>query len=854
MSNLIKISNQKHALVPKIYIYTDKYNQPLGRLKVGMTTRKSAEIRIKEQTQTASSQKDFVELLWEQDALTIDNCVFSDHAVHRKLVEMGIKRLEGEWFQCTVDNVKTAIMAIQNHKDIQEGRVNNFAMRPEQQKAVDLTADYFKTQKNSPDVPHFLWNAKMRFGKTFATYKLAQKMGWTKILILTYKPAVASAWQEDLDSHIDFEDWQFVDKNTSTNTQNIDINQKIAWFASFQDILGKDRSGQIKEKNEIIHLIDWDCVVLDEYHFGSWNTNSKELYNQDKELEKIETETQKEMGEDQWTDFEQNSLPLTVKHFLYLSGTPFRAVASGEFLEDQIFNWTYSDEQRAKTNWIGDNNPYSSLPQIQMLTYRLPDRIRDVATKTDKNGFSLNEFFRAQEIIITGKNDELIKTQKYQFVYEKEVQQWLNILRGQEKMVNDPTHRGDVVLPFEDVRLLGVLNHTFWFLPTVASCKAMKDLLGQRQNNFYGEYQVLMCAGTEAGIGEKALLSIKKAIGNGLTTKTITLSCGKLTTGVSVPQWGGVFFLRDTTSPESYFQTAFRAQTPWTLPKTNNKTGFQSREILKKTCFIFDFAPNRALNLIVDYTAKLDIKSGINPEKKITDFINFLPVLCFEGEQMEELNATNLLDMATSGIVGTMLARKWQSPLMVDVSDYKLTALLDRPELIEALEKMEDFRNLKTDISKTITSEKAIQKLKKQDNLVKDKELPVKEQTEKKENQSFKKKLKENLLKFITKIPIFMYLTSDQEATLKEVIEQLESELFTKVTGLSMTDFEMLCEVGVFNESYLNESIFAFRRYEDSSLNYLDSKAKDANGRWIYGWNTSLPKSELDQFTKNIEL
>ena len=231
----------------------------------------------------------------------------------------------------------------------------------------------------------------------------------------------------------------------------------------FKIYLAKTDRVKSKKKNEIIHLIDWDCVVLDEYHFGSWNTNSKELYNQDKELEKVETETQKEMGEDQWTDFEQNSLPLTVKHFLYLSGTPFRAVASGEFLEDQIFNWTYSDEQRAKADWIGENNPYSSLPQIQMLTYRLPDRIRDVATKTDKNGFSLNEFFRAQEIVITGKNDELIKTQKYQFVYEKEVQQWLNILRGQEKMVNDPTHRGDVVLPFEDVRLLGVLNHTFWF-------------------------------------------------------------------------------------------------------------------------------------------------------------------------------------------------------------------------------------------------------------------------------------------------------------------------------------------------------------------------------------------------------
>ena len=745
---------KQYSKVPKIYVYTDKYNEPLGNVKVGMTTQPSAEIRVKQQTQTASSEINFTKILLEESAITDMNEVFSDHDVHRKLKEIGIERLEGEWFRCSLETVKEAMLSIKKNIVIEKGRGSSFSMRPEQQDAVDITYDYFQKQKiNKNGTPHFLWNAKMRFGKTFATYKLAQKMGWKKILILTYKPAVAAAWKEDLETHIDFENWQFVNKESRCEDQ--DQSQSIVCFTSFQDILGK-KAGEIKEANEGIFLIEWDCVILDEYHFGSWNSNSKGLFEKSS-IDPLAKETETESGDDNWGDFNQNSLPLSVNHFLYLSGTPFRAIASGEFLEDQIFNWTYENEQRAKLEWKEPNNPYASLPGIQLLTYRLPDRIRDVAIKSDNDGFSLNEFFKAVEIvtpIVKDNKGNVVKNKKiYKFVYEKEVQSWLNILRGQEKMVNDLSYKADTVLPYQDTRLLGVLNHTFWFLPTVASCNAMGDLLQQIQNNFYSEYEILVCAGTSAGIGEKALEPIQKAIGDGLKTKTITLSCGKLTTGVSVPQWGGVFFLRDTTSPESYFQTAFRAQTPWTIKKMNSN----DREIIKKTCFIFDFSPNRALNLIVDYTAKLDIKSGTNPEKKISDFINFLPVLCFEGEQMQELDATSLLDMAISGIGGTMLARKWQSPLMVDISDTKLNSLLENPELIKSLENLESFRNLKnlnSEITRVITSEKNIQKLKKEEKLSKDSELPEKEKKEKESNLSFKKKLKDCLIQFITKIPV----------------------------------------------------------------------------------------------------
>jgi hypothetical protein len=237
-------------------------------------------------------------------------------------------------------------------------------------------------------------------------------------------------------------------------------------------------------------------------------------------------------------------------------------MATGEFKEDQIYNWTYTDEQRARENWDASlgKNPYLILPKIQLLTYQLPDRIRDIAIRGDQDGFSLNEFFKAEEVKESGS---LIK--KYVFKHQKEVQMWLNILRGQEKIVDETYQNVNIPLPYTDARFLSNLNHTFWFLPSVASCKAMAELLRERQNNFYGEYEILVCAGTEAGIGEKALEPVKKAIGNGLKTKSITLSCGKLTTGVSVPQWGGIFFLRDTTSPETYFQAGFRVQTPWYL-------------------------------------------------------------------------------------------------------------------------------------------------------------------------------------------------------------------------------------------------------------------------------------------------
>ena len=488
-------------------------------------------------------------------------------------------------------------------------------MRPEQEAAVEKTAEYFRSfKKENPDkTPHFLWNAKMRFGKTFAAYKLAKKMKWSKILVLTFKPAVQNAWEEDLKRHIDFKGWQFISRD-GLGFDDIDKSKPVVCFGSFQDYLGKNDAGGIKAKNEWVHATNWDCVILDEYHYGAWRENARDLF-------EAEDSREGRFGEGEGIDyFDEEIMPITTNAYLYLSGTPFRAITSGEFIEEQIYNWTYSDEQRAKKEWVGDDNPYLALPRMVMLTYQLPDSIREIAMQGEFDEFDLNVFFSAEG---TGGDAE--------FKYKNEVQKWLDLIRGsflETSVDNLKLGAKKPPLPYSDTRLLNVLSHTFWFLPSVASCHAMKNLLSEKQNTFYHDYHVIVAAGSSAGIGVNALPPVLEAMENPLESKSITLSCGKLTTGVSVKPWTGIFMLRNSSSPETYFQAAFRVQTPWTV-KNPDSISPNREEIIKKECYVFDFAPDRALRQIADYSCRLNVSES-NPEKKVEEFISFLPVLAYD--------------------------------------------------------------------------------------------------------------------------------------------------------------------------------------------------------------------------------
>ena len=402
-------------------------------------------------------------------------------------------------------------------------------------------------------------------------------------------------------------------------------------------------------------------------------------------------------------------------------------------------------------------------------------------------------------------------------------------------------------MPYSDIRLISALSHTFWFLPSVASCKAMGELL--KNHPFYKEYDVIVCAGNEAGMGVEALKPVDEAIKNGFNTKTITLSCGKLTTGVTVPQWGGIFMLRDTSSPETYFQSAFRVQSPWTV-KNPNGLNPNEKTIIKDTCYVFDFAPDRALKQIADYSARLNVNTDEKPEQKVQEFISFLPVLCYDGSRMEQISADELLDLVVSGTASSMLARRWESALLVNVDNETLAKLLENENAMNALEKIESFRNLNKDLKTLVNKSEALKKAKqeKQESLTKEEKKELTQQE--KEIKSKRKEIQEKLLKFATRVPVFMYLTDEREQTLKDVILQLEPELFQKVTGLTIPDFETLVSIGIFNEQVMNSAVFAFKRYEDASLVYT-GLAKHEELR-IGGWNTKITKDVYKELPPDV--
>jgi hypothetical protein len=718
-------------------------------------------------------------------------------------------------------------------------------MRREQEEAVEQTLAYYRSRwaEDAKAVPRFLWNAKMRFGKTFTSYQLARKLGAKRMLVVTFKPAVEDAWRADLDSHVDFSGWLYFSQRTGSDPREVPEDTPLVYFGSFQDLLGKE-GGTIKPKNAWIHKIAWDLVVFDEYHFGAWRDSAKELFEgEDAAVARDEIKLQYASGLDEVNDEldvigkdQDLFLPITTRAYLYLSGTPFKALAAGEFIEEQIFNWTYTDEQRAKAEFAAAHpnarNPYGALPQMRLLTYQMPDELLAIASGGEFDEFDLNEFFAA-----SGKGVLAA------FKHKDEVQKWLSIIRGSyaPQTVEALKTGTKPPFPYSDVRLLPYLNHAFWFLPNVAACQAMQNLLEEDQNVFWHDYKVIVAAGAGAGIGLDALPPVRRAIGAGHETKTITLSCGKLTTGVTVPQWSSILMLRNLKSPETYFQAAFRVQSPWSIRNPDGDDP-DREDVLKPICFVFDFALTRALRQVSDYGIGLS-PGEPNPEKAVADLVSFLPVLAYDGANMTQIDAGGILDFAMAGTSATLLARKWESAMLVNVDNDTLRKVLASDEAMAAVERIEGWRNLGENVIETIINKS--EKVKALKSKAKDDDLSVKEKKELTEEErdykSLRKKVQEKLIKFATRIPAFMYLTDFRENTLVDVITKIEPELFQTVTGLSVADFNLLVDLKVFNTERMNAAVFAFRRYEDASLRYtgIDSHKELTH---IGGYSTVLAR------------
>jgi len=713
---------------PRIYAYSIADAAHKGLLKVGQTTR-NVKQRIAEQLKTAAIKNYRIEL--DEPAECDDGSIFSDHEVRAALVRKGFENVELEWVRCTVKQVQTVLTELRTGQRFAGTHHETFPLRREQMEAVDKTFDYYQSiwAENRNAAPRFLWNAKMRFGKTFTTYQLARKLAARRVLVVAFKPAVEDAWQTDVENHADFDGWQYLSRASGCDPTQIDRNKPVVYFGSFQDLLGRDPAGNIKPKNEWLHTVNWDLVVFDEYHFGAWRETAKELFEGEEEaVAKKEAKLEyagglEDMNEDLTvlSEKETEFLPITTRAYLYLSGTPFKALATGEFIEEQIFNWTYTDEQRAKEAFAatnpGQRNPYGALPQMRLLTYQMPDELLAIASGGEFDEFDLNAFFEALGTGLMAR-----------FKHKSDVQKWLDIIRGgyTAKSVEHLKTGTRPPFPYSDVRLLPYLQHAFWFLPNVAACQAMANLLAEKHNTFWHDYTVTVAAGTSAGIGLEALPPVRQAIGSGFATKTITLSCGKLTTGVTVPQWSSILMLRNLKSPETYFQSTFRVQSPWSI-KNPNGDNPNEEEILKPICFVFDFAPTRALRQLSEYGIGLSPNEP-NPENAVKDLVSFLPVLAYDGANMTQIDAGGILDIAMAGTSATLLARKWESALLVNVDNDTLRRIMDNPEAMAAVERIEGWRALGDNIIETIINKsEKVKELKKK---AKEKDLSAKEKKE----------------------------------------------------------------------------------------------------------------------------
>jgi hypothetical protein len=399
---------------------------------------------------------------------------------------------------------------------------------------------------------------------------------------------------------------------------------------------------------------------------------------------------------------------------------------SVSFSESSLRSSFTSARPGAYSSLVSFFGPYGALPQMHLLTYQMPDELLAIASAGEFDEFDLNAFFEASG---TGA--------KANFKHKSDVQKWLDIIRGgyAPRTVEQLKTGARPPFPYSDATLLPYLQHSFWFLPNVAACHAMANLLAEKHNTFWRGYEDVVAAGAPAGIGLDALPPVRKAIGSGFESKTITLSCGKLTTGVTVPQWSSILMLRNLKSPETYFQAAFRVQSPWSI-KNPNGDNPNEEVILKPVCFVFDFAPTRALRQLSEYGIGLSPDEP-NPENAVKDLVSFLPVLAYDGANMTQIDAGGILDIAMAGTSATLLARKWESALLVNVDNDTLRRILDNPEAMAAVDRIEGWRSLGDNIIETIINRS--QKVKELKNKAKGGDLT---ETEKKQLSDEEKKYK----------------------------------------------------------------------------------------------------------------
>ena len=597
-----------------IYVFAINDERHSDCLKIGETTideddgtnlfnntdalKYAANKRISQYTKTAGIA---YQLLHTEISIFVRNgmiMTFNDKQVHKVLERSGIKRKEfegvtgaDEWYCCDLETVKKAISAVKRGEstlhpsEITQGQ-SPVKFRPEQSTAIAKTRKQFKRGNQ------MLWNAKMRFGKTLSALQVVKEEGYKRTLILTHRPVVDEGWFDDFKKiFYDSKEYHYGSKNNGEQFGKLEQlagkGDKYVYFASMQDLRGSEQVGGKFDKNNELFKANWDFVIVDEAHEG----------------------TKTELG--------QNVLKELVKpttKVLQLSGTPFNLF--DDYSEDEIFTWDYVMEQKAKQAWAVDNpyepNPYASLPAINIYTYDLGNLMSEYIE--DEKAFNFREFFRT-------KDDGT-------FVHDKDVDRFLDLLCKDDK---------ESLYPYSNDEFRRIFRHTLWLVPGVKAAKALSSKL--KAHSVFGMFQTVNVAGNgdEDEENDEALQMVNKTIGDDPDeTYTITLSCGRLTTGVSIKPWTAVFMMAGSfsTSAAQYMQTIFRVQTPFT-----------NHGRMKEQCYAFDFAPDRTLRVLAE-TAKVSAKVGKQTEedrRMLGDFLNFCPIISIEGSQMKPYDVNKMM-------------------------------------------------------------------------------------------------------------------------------------------------------------------------------------------------------------------
>ena len=729
----------------------------------------AARKRIDQYTQTACIS---YELLYTESAMFSRGRTFghfNDKDVHRVLLRSGVKRKEfhhrdsqgSEWFCTDLETAKRAIRAVKEGHDSLSAQMvttgqSPIVFRPEQREAIDKTIKRFKHGYR------MLWNAKMRFGKTLSALQVIKELKAARTIILTHRPVVDSGWFEDFQKiFYDRPDYLYGSKNNGETFDTLEqrYHQKEAhyiYFASMQDLRGSETVGGKFNKNDAIFSTDWDLVIVDEAHEGTQTALGKAVLNE--LINKNRTKV------------------------LQLSGTPFNLL--DDYKEEEIYTWDYVMEQQAKKAWdethFGDPNPYACLPKLNIFTY---DLSRIISKYADEDiAFNFREFFRVKE--------------DGNFVNERDVHSFLNLLSYED---------AESKYPYSCEKFRAIFRHTLWVVPGVKAARALSKML--KEHAVFQHFEIVNVAGEGDDNEESgnALSMVEKAIGNNPEeTRTITLSCGRLTTGVSVPAWTGVFMLAGcfNTDAKAYMQTIFRVQTPATI---NGK--------VKEECYVFDFAPDRTLQVLAS-VPKVSTKAGKttdNQKRALGKFLNYCPVISVTGSSMKALDVPRMLQQLKKAYIERVVRNGFEDGCLYNdellkLTDIEIKEFEDLKGIIGATKSMGNAGNI--DINNQGLTHEEYEEKEKLERKPK-KELTDEEKARLEELKK-KKKVKQDAISILRGISIRMPLLI-YGADIKNEDEELTIDNFTSL--IDHQSWEEFMPRGVTKHTFNS-----FKKYYDAEI------------------------------------